>query len=222
MAHATKLVPFRVNFIYMISIVFITILVPSNDDRLLGGSGVAASPFVIAIQDAGIRGLGDVVNACMMLGVLAIAAESVYLSSRILRTMAHQKLVPERLAKVDDKGRPRLALLITCGVAVLLGYIQLSCKSMSCTPLGQVLISRFNSWRPNYLELVDFNHQCFILYELDHYCLYQLAFPLCTQSTERPLIQRSLCVEVLLLALGSRMAYADLLTSARMLYRCWH
>ncbi|GAB1200952.1 hypothetical protein APSETT444_010333 [Aspergillus pseudonomiae] len=52
MAHATKLVPFRVNFIYMVSIAFITILVPSNDERLLSGSGVAASPFVIAVQDA--------------------------------------------------------------------------------------------------------------------------------------------------------------------------
>jgi len=127
MAHATKLVPFRVNFVYMISIVFITILVPSSDDRLLGGSGVAASPFVIAIQDSGIPGIASILNAGMMCGVLAIAAESVYLSSRILRTMAHQKLVSERLARVDSKGRPRLALLITCVTAVFLAYIQLSC-----------------------------------------------------------------------------------------------
>lgn len=49
MAHATKLVPFRVNVVYMVSIVFITLLVPSNDERLLGGSGVAASPFVIGV-----------------------------------------------------------------------------------------------------------------------------------------------------------------------------
>ncbi|KAI8213063.1 hypothetical protein K4K52_006380 [Colletotrichum sp. SAR 10_76] len=126
MAHATKLVPFRVNFIYMISVVFITILVPSSDERLLGGSSVAASPFVVAIEDAGIKGISSLLNAGMMCGVLAIAAEAVYLSSRILRTMAHQKLLPERLAQVDNKGRPRWALLITCIAALIMSYIQLA------------------------------------------------------------------------------------------------
>lgn len=128
MAHATKLVPFRVNFIYMLSVVFITILVPSNDERLLGGSGVAASPFVVAVQDSGIPFISSLLNAGMMCGVLAIAAESVYIASRVLRSMAHQGLVSPRLAHVDDKGRPRLALVITCVIAVILGYIQLSGK----------------------------------------------------------------------------------------------
>lgn len=128
MAHATKLVPFRVNFIYMLSVIFITILIRSDDERLLGGSGVAASPFVIAVEDSGIPAIGSILNAGMILGVLAIAAESVYIASRVLRSMSHQKLIPEVLAKVDDKGRPRLALLITSVVAVILGYIQLAGK----------------------------------------------------------------------------------------------
>ncbi|KAJ5330169.1 hypothetical protein N7452_010559 [Penicillium brevicompactum] len=131
MAHATKLVPFRVNFIYIISVVFITILVPSDDSRLLGGSGVAASPFIIAVQDSGIPGIPSLLNAGMICGVLAIAAEAVYLSSRILRTMAHQKLIWEGLAAVDDRGRPRLALIITCLVAVVLGYIQIAAGGLT-------------------------------------------------------------------------------------------
>ncbi|OKO97940.1 General amino-acid permease GAP1 [Penicillium subrubescens] len=131
MAHATKLVPARVNFIYITSVIFVTILVPSNDPRLLGASAVAASPFIIAVEDAGIPGIGSLLNAGMMFGVLAIAAESVYLSSRVLRTMAHQKLIPERLAGVDDKGRPRLALIITSVVAVMLAYIQLSAGGLT-------------------------------------------------------------------------------------------
>jgi amino acid transporter len=128
MAHATKLVPFRVNFIYILSVVFITILVPSDDDRLLGGSGVAASPFVIAIQDSGIPGIASLLNAGMMCGILGLAAESIYISSRVLRSMSHQRLISERLARVDDKGRPRLALIITSVVSVILAYIQLACE----------------------------------------------------------------------------------------------
>ena len=138
MAHATKLVPFRVNFIYMISVIFITILVRSDDERLLGGSGVAASPFVLAIEESGIPGIASLLNAGMICGILAIAAESVYLASRVLRTMSHQRLIPEHLAKVDSKGRPRLALLVTSVVAVVLGYIQLSGKRSSC--LGESFV----------------------------------------------------------------------------------
>ncbi|KAJ6022824.1 uncharacterized protein N7446_013176 [Penicillium canescens] len=131
MGHATKLVPFRVNFIYVISVVFITLLVPSDDDRLLGGSGVAASPFIIAVQDSGIPGIPSLLNAGMICGVIAIAAESVYLSSRILRTMAHQKLIWEGLARVDDRGRPRLALITTSLVAVVLAYIQIAAGGLT-------------------------------------------------------------------------------------------
>ncbi|KAJ5691548.1 hypothetical protein N7488_012283 [Penicillium malachiteum] len=119
-AECALLATWAVSFIYITSVVFITILIPSNDDRLLGGSGVTASPFVLAVQEAGIPVIGSLLNAGAICGVLAIGAEAVYLSSRILRTMAHQRLIPERLARVDDKGRPRLALLMTSFVATVL------------------------------------------------------------------------------------------------------
>ena len=74
MAHATKLVPFRVNIVYMLSVIFITLMVPGNDERLLGGGGVASSPFVIAFQDAKIPGLPHTINAGMIIGILGISA----------------------------------------------------------------------------------------------------------------------------------------------------
>lgn len=130
LGHATKLVPYRVGIVYMLSVMFITLLVRSDDERLLGGSGVTASPFVIATLDSGIAVISDILNAGMIVGILAISAEAVYLSSRVLRTMAHQKLVPEFIAKVDSQGRPRWALAITCGVGVILTYINLAGMSL--------------------------------------------------------------------------------------------
>lgn len=126
MAHATKLVPFRVIIVYMLSVMFVTLLIPQNDENLLGGGGVAASPFVIAFQRAEIKGLPHIINAGMIIGILGISAESVYLASRVLRSMSHHKLVPEWCAKVDSKGRPRYSLAVTCFVAVILTYINLS------------------------------------------------------------------------------------------------
>jgi yeast amino acid transporter len=130
MAHATKLVPFRVNFIYLTSVMFITLLVPSDDEHLLGGSDVTASPFVIAIDNAKIPGVPHILNLGMIVSIFAIGAESIYLASRVLRTMAHKKLIPEVIAKVDSRGRPRWALLMTCSTGVFLAYLSLNCESI--------------------------------------------------------------------------------------------
>ncbi|KAJ5503484.1 Amino acid/polyamine transporter I [Penicillium fimorum] len=126
MAHSANLIPWRVAVFYLLSTVLVSIIVPSDDPRLLGGSGVAASPFVISVQDAGIKVVPDLINICIIIGVLAIALECIFLPSRILRTMALQKLLPAFIAKVDERGRPRWALTITALAAVLLTYMSLS------------------------------------------------------------------------------------------------
>lgn len=128
LGRSADMVPTRLGFIYVLSVVFIGLLVPSDDDRLLSGSGVAASPFVIAVMDAGIPGLPSVINACMVIGVLAIALECIYLPSRILRNMAMQGFMPAYIANVDAKGRPRWALAITSVFGVVFTYIGLSSK----------------------------------------------------------------------------------------------
>lgn len=120
------MVPARVGFVYLSCIVFITLLVSPDDSSLLGGSGITASPFVIAVQEVRIPVIANILNAGIMVGVLAIGAEAVYVSSRMLRTLAHQRLIPGFVAKVDGKGRPFVSLGITCAFAVLLTYLNLS------------------------------------------------------------------------------------------------
>lgn len=141
------MVPIRVSFIYLSSVVFIGLLVPADDDQLFGGSGVAASPFVIALKDAGIRDLPDFLNVVIIAGVSAIGAESIYVASRILRAMAHQRLIPSWVAKVDNKGRPRVAICITGFVAVILTYMNLSAGG----------IEVFN-WLANITRFVPFSY----------------------------------------------------------------
>jgi amino acid transporter len=125
-AHAAFLIPIRVSVFYLISVIFIGLLVSPTDEHLLGGSGIAASPFVIALNSAGIPGLPDFLNVVIIFGVAAIGAESLFIASRMLRTMSHQRLIPAWMAKVDSRGRPRAALLITILAAVLLTYLNLS------------------------------------------------------------------------------------------------
>ncbi|KAK2804521.1 hypothetical protein FQN50_006596 [Emmonsiellopsis sp. PD_5] len=148
MVNASNVIPWRVGCFYLISAALVTVIVPSDDDRLLGGSGAAASPFVIAIADSGIKAVPDIINACMIFGILAIALESIYLPSRILREMALQGLVPSFIARVDKKGRPRWTLAITATVGTVLTYMSLSGKGYEVLNwfIGITSASFFTNW----------------------------------------------------------------------------
>ncbi|CAI7664434.1 unnamed protein product [Penicillium crustosum] len=125
-SHAVFLIPIRVSIFYLGSMVLIGILVSPHNTNLLGSSGIAASPFIIAIEQAGIKGLPDLLNVIILFAVAAIAAESFFIASRILQSMAHQGLISPYLAKVDSQGRPRVSLAITGALCIILTYINLS------------------------------------------------------------------------------------------------
>lgn len=126
MAHAAKLVPIRVFVIVMLMVIFATILVPSDDPRLFGGSSLTASPFVAALDDAGIPALPHILNGVLLVGIVAIGAESIYLSSRMLRALAHQGLIHRSIASIDSRGIPRVAIAITMVTCYILTYVNLS------------------------------------------------------------------------------------------------
>ncbi|KIW55159.1 hypothetical protein PV05_07463 [Exophiala xenobiotica] len=131
MAHAATLVPLRVGFMYMVLVVLVGILISPDNPRLFGASGAAASPFVLSVQEAGIKGIPDLINACMIIGIVAIALESIYLPSRMLRTMAIQGLIPSWIGHCDVQGRPRWALAITSVVGVAMTYMSLSADGLT-------------------------------------------------------------------------------------------
>lgn len=127
MAHATKTVPVRVTVVYMTTVLLISFLVPMNDGRLFGGSGTTSgSPYAIGMQLAGVKGIPDLLNVVIIIGIAAVAAESIYIASRILRAMSSQGYLPKIVGHVDGRGRPTTSLLITVVVAYAMAYINLS------------------------------------------------------------------------------------------------
>ncbi|RDW63769.1 AAT family amino acid transporter-2 [Coleophoma cylindrospora] len=118
----------RIFIFYMSSITFITLLVPYNDPRLFGAfSGeISASPFVIAMQDAGIKGLPSMINAITMLGLCAIGSEGVYLASRMSTAMARMGLFPQILGRVDKQGRPYVSICASAVLAITFTYINIA------------------------------------------------------------------------------------------------
>ncbi|KAI4287672.1 MAG: hypothetical protein L6R35_003067 [Caloplaca aegaea] len=118
---AVKQVFWRICLFYIVSLTLVGLLVPYTDRRLIGqsSSDAKASPFVIAIKNAGITGLDSVMNVVIMISVLSVGNSAVYGSSRTLAALAEQGQAPRFLAYIDRKGRPLKAI----GVAAAFGFL---------------------------------------------------------------------------------------------------
>lgn len=116
---AIKQVFWRLAIFYVVALLLVGLLVPYTEKRLLGGGGAAASPFVIAIENAGIGGLDSVMNAVIMIAVLSVGNASVYGSSRTLAALGEQGLGPRWLAYIDRRGRPLVSIIISAVIGLL-------------------------------------------------------------------------------------------------------
>jgi yeast amino acid transporter len=125
---ATKQVFWRILLFYMISLLLVGLLVPYSDPQLLNATSsvdVKASPFVIAIQNAGINALPSIFNAVILISVLSVGNASTYASTRTLAALAEVGQAPRMFAYIDKKGRPIVSLAIAL-VLGLLAYINIA------------------------------------------------------------------------------------------------
>ncbi|MCJ1422399.1 hypothetical protein MMC29_000279 [Sticta canariensis] len=114
---ATKQVFWRIAFFYVVSLFIVGLILPSDDDSLVGSSGAntKASPFVLAIQMAGIKGLPSVFNAVITISVLSVANSCSFGSTRTMQALGATGMGPKILTYIDGKGRP-----VTCVIIQLL------------------------------------------------------------------------------------------------------
>lgn len=121
---AIKQVVWRILIFYMTTLTLLGCLV-NHDNPRLDADGNAASPFVIAIKEGGIKGLPSVFNVVILVALLAIANSAVYGFSRTILALAEQGLAPKIYTYVDRKGRP-LAGIATSAFVGLLSFISAS------------------------------------------------------------------------------------------------
>ncbi|KAH8892737.1 arginine permease [Thozetella sp. PMI_491] len=112
--------------LFVATIFFIGLLVPSDNDDLLNvSSDASASPLVIATKLAGIDVLPSIINGVLLTAVLSAANANVYSGSRILVALANERHAPSFIAWTNRHGTPYVAVGITsaCG---LLAFMNLS------------------------------------------------------------------------------------------------
>lgn len=89
-------------------------MVPYNDERLLrGGSDASASPFVIAIDNAGIKVLPHIINAVLIVVTWSAANSDLYASSRALYGLSLERKAPAIFRRCLSNGLPVYAVLAT-------------------------------------------------------------------------------------------------------------
>lgn len=98
---------------------------PFNNPELINassGSDANASPFVIAVRNAGISAVPSIMNVVILIAVLSVGNSSIYGSSRTIAALADQGQAPKILGYVDQAGRPLVAILFSSSFG-LLGFL---------------------------------------------------------------------------------------------------
>lgn len=121
---AVRRVFWRILFFYVLGTLAIGVLVPYNDEHLLsaiknGEPGAAASPWVIAIQRAGIKALPSIINAVILTSATSSANAFLFSGSRYLFALAQTKQAPRFLLKCTKNGVPYYCVLITWSIGFL-------------------------------------------------------------------------------------------------------
>ncbi|KAL9639351.1 MAG: hypothetical protein Q9164_000965 [Protoblastenia rupestris] len=118
---ATRQVFWRIAFFYIVSLLIVGLILPSDDDGLLGSSGAntKASPFVLAIQKANVSVLPSIFNAVITMAVLSVANSCTFASTRTMQALGTRGMGPKFLVYCDKKGRPLYCIFIQIAFGLL-------------------------------------------------------------------------------------------------------
>ncbi|KAH8102603.1 amino acid permease [Cristinia sonorae] len=120
---AIKRVYIRILLFYIGGVIVIGLLVPYTDPDLgLTTSNAAKSPFVIAIKNAGIKGLPSVINAALLTSAWSAASSDLYTSSRALYGLAMVGNAPKIFTRTSSHGLPYISLAF-CASFSFLAYM---------------------------------------------------------------------------------------------------
>lgn len=124
---AIKQVFWRITLFYVLGLLFVGLLVPYDDPHLLGASSndVAASPFVLVGEYAGLNGFNHFMNVVILISVISISVSGVYGGSRTLTALAQEGYAPKIFSYVDKSGRPLFSVIAILAFGAL-AYVDLA------------------------------------------------------------------------------------------------
>ncbi|OYD08189.1 gamma-aminobutyrate permease [Paludifilum halophilum] len=118
---AIRQVFWRILLFYVLAIFVIGLLIPYTHPNLVNESitSIAVSPFTMVFEKAGLAFAASVMNAVILTAVLSAGNSGMYASTRMLWVLAKEGKAPRFLAKVNKRGTPVNALLVTASVGMV-------------------------------------------------------------------------------------------------------
>ncbi|KAG0221701.1 hypothetical protein BGX31_009599 [Mortierella sp. GBA43] len=111
---AVNTVLVRIAFFYILSIFFLSCIVPNDDPRLQNSDGtVVNAPFTIVFLKAGMNGGADYMNAVIFTSVVSAANSDFYVATRMLLSLANNGWAPKFVGRTNSRGVPYVAVAIT-------------------------------------------------------------------------------------------------------------
>lgn len=118
---AIRQVFWRILLFYILAIFVIAIIIPYTHPSLLASdlNDINTSPFTLVFEKAGFAFAAAVMNAVILSSVLSAGNSGMYASTRVLWVLAKEGKAPKFLAKLNKRGIPINALLLTTAVGML-------------------------------------------------------------------------------------------------------
>ncbi|RDX55228.1 amino acid permease [Lentinus brumalis] len=158
---AIRSIYIRLLLFYLGGVTVMGLLVPSNDPRLSLASisaTAAASPFVIAISNAGIKVLPSIINAAILSSAWSASNSDLYSSSRALYGLALNGNAPRIFLKVTSNGLPWVSVAFSA-VFGLLAFMGISSGSGKVFAwfVNMIAVAGLTSWLGIALTYIRFH-----------------------------------------------------------------
>ncbi|OCA89047.1 amino acid permease [Pseudobacillus wudalianchiensis] len=109
---AVRQVFWRILLFYIFAILIISLIIPYTTASL-ASDDVTVSPFTLVFDQAGVAFAASVMNAIILTSVLSAGSSGMYASTRMLWDLAREGKAPRFLSKLDRRGVPVNALIMT-------------------------------------------------------------------------------------------------------------
>lgn len=115
---AVRSIFWRIFLFYILAILVIGLIVPYTNGSLQGHT-IMVSPFTMVFEKVGLAFAASVMNAIILTAVLSAGNSSLYVTSRMLYSMAKEGLAPRIFGKLNKRGVPIWGLVVTSLVGML-------------------------------------------------------------------------------------------------------
>jgi len=123
-------------------------------------AGVTESPFVTVFRNAKIPAAPDIMSFVVLTAALSGANAALYVSSRMLFSLARGGWAPAAFGRLNAAGSPKLALLASSyGIVVAIIVQKWAPKNAFVSVLGAVLTGMLLSWLVGLAAHVKFRRQ---------------------------------------------------------------